>query len=336
MRIALITPYYLPSTRGNAVTVRRIEQQLQKLGCMVAVFSLESGSAELIAERVRSFSPDIVHAFNALSCGPLAGRLAAESRIPFIITMTGTDIFGSAEAAAAGNGFTAGSGAAALVFFSEEVRDSFIRAHPVQALPTAIIPQGVDLPENISAETPFTFACNFLLPAGVRAVKNLLFPFTPLAELQRCYPQTRLLLAGGVIEPEYAGKLIAAVAANPFARWLGEVAYEKMPALYNSAQVVLNSSLSEGGMANSLLEGMAYGRALLAADIEGNRSLVRNGENGFLYRDTYDFFNKAEMLLLDKQLRQRMGAAGREYVARYCSPALEAERYLELYTSCCR
>lgn len=334
MRIALVTPYYLPSTRGNAVTVRRIEQQLQQLGCRVAVFSLETATAEAIAAAARGFAPDIVHAFHAVHCGRLAAVLAAENRTPYIITMTGTDMYLRDEDATAG--LAALGDAAALVFFAPEVQQSFLRAHGELTVPTSVIPQGVVLPDSFGDEAAETAVCNFFLPAGVRAVKNLLFPFPPLAELQRRHPETRLVLAGGVIEPAYAARLLEAVAAHPFSSWLGEVAFAEMPQLYQAAHIVVNSSLAEGGMANSLLEGMAYGKPLLAAAVEGNRSLVRDGENGFLYDDAGDFLKKAELLLLDRELRRRMGAAGRAFVSRHCLPRQEAESYLQLYGACCR
>jgi hypothetical protein len=329
----LLTPHYFPSTRGNSITVRRIEQQLQLLGCTTAVFSLESASAESIAEELRRFSPDIVHAFHAVRCGELARCWAAENHIPYIITMTGTDVYASAGTAACGS-IDAIRAANALVFFAEQVREGFFRTYPQLAVPMVVIPQGVILPVTPCAESSVPAEFNFLLPAGIRAVKNLLFPFHPLAELQRRYPQVRLILAGGVIEPLYAAKLFAVISANPFAGWAGEVDFEAMPELYCSAHVVLNSSLSEGGMANSLLEGMAFGKALLAADVEGNRSLVNDSGAGLLYSGADDFSRKAEVLLFDKELRQDMGAAGRAYVRRHCSPVVEAERYLQLYTSC--
>jgi glycosyltransferase involved in cell wall biosynthesis len=140
-------------------------------------------------------------------------------------------------------------------------------------------------------------------------------------------------LAGGVIEADYAAELQAVVKGYPFASWLGEIAFERMSSLYDAAHVVLNCSLTEGGMANSLLEGMAHGRPVLASDIEGNRALVRDGENGFLFRGERDFLAKAELLLSDKGMRKRMGLAGRQLVSKYCSPSVEAERYLSLYYS---
>lgn len=314
--------------------MHRIEQQLQMLGCTVAVFSTESAATESIAAQVRSFSPDIVHAFHAARCGGLAAELAAENNTRYLITMTGTDMYGSTGNGASCCRLTVANGAAALVFFTATMKESFLRAHPELTMATAVIPQGVVVPDTVAAEPPENQGFYFLLPAGIRAVKNLLLPLTPLAKLQRRYPHTRLLLAGGIIEPEYAARLLAAVKEHPFACWLGEVPFDRMAQLYCSAHVVMNSSLSEGGMANSLLEGMAFGRALLATDIEGNRSLVSDGETGFLFRDADDLVGKAELLLRDRGLRQRMGTAGRAYVSSHCSPALEAERYLELYSLC--
>lgn len=336
MRIALITPHYQRTARGNAVTVRRIERQLQKLGCTVAVFSPESASTAAIVTGVNSFAPDVIHAFHAVHCGELAAVAAARTRLPYVVTMTGTDIYASAEDTLRARLIAAMSGAAALVFFADQVRQGFVRAHPELSVPTLVIPQGVNIPDRVSPEPADNSACNFLLPAGVRPVKNLLFPFPPLARLWQRHPQTRFILAGGILDADFAARLSTAVSVNPFAHWLGEVAFEGMAALYDSAHVVVNSSFSEGGMANSLLEGMAHGRALLAADIEGNSTLVRNGENGFLYQDADDFFAKAELLLLDRDLRCRMGSAGRDYVCAHCSPAVEAGRYLQLYAACGR
>jgi glycosyltransferase involved in cell wall biosynthesis len=103
-----------------------------------------------------------------------------------------------------------------------------------------------------------------------------------------------------------------------------------MTALYRQASVVLNTSRFEGGMANSLLEAMACSRPVLAADIEGNRSLVNDGVTGLLYRDTPEFLDKAK-LLLDLALRQRLGNAGRRLVEERHSPGREAAAYLGLY-----
>ena len=105
-----------------------------------------------------------------------------------------------------------------------------------------------------------------------------------------------------------------------------------MAALLRDADVVLNCSLSEGGMANSVLEALACGRAVLASDIAGNRSVIEDGVTGLLFRDPGDFADKAARLLGDPALRERLGEAGRERASRL-GLQQEIERYLKLYVA---
>lgn len=84
-------------------------------------------------------------------------------------------------------------------------------------------------------------------------------------------------------------------------------------------------------MANSLLEAMAHGKAVLASNVEGNSSLVADGLNGLLYSSEDDFFAKAQRYILDADLRRMLGENGRAYVLQNCLPEKEALAYLDLY-----
>jgi len=95
--------------------------------------------------------------------------------------------------------------------------------------------------------------------------------------------------------------------------------------------VVLNCSVSEGGMANSVLEALSIGRAVLASDIAGNRSLIDDGSTGFLFGDESEFERRAAELVRDPGLRERLGRAGRELVARRYSPEREIDGYCDVY-----
>jgi glycosyltransferase involved in cell wall biosynthesis len=105
-----------------------------------------------------------------------------------------------------------------------------------------------------------------------------------------------------------------------------------MPALLELADVVLNCSLSEGGMANSVLEALALGRAVLASNIAGNRSLVEDGVTGFLFDSPDELAAKADRLLKDPDLRARLGEAGRERVNARFGADREIDGYLAAYT----
>jgi glycosyltransferase involved in cell wall biosynthesis len=84
-------------------------------------------------------------------------------------------------------------------------------------------------------------------------------------------------------------------------------------------------------MANSVLEGLALGRAVLAADIPGNRALVEDGVTGVLFGTDAELEAAALRLAGDPALRARLGAAGRARVETGYPPAREIEGYLAVY-----
>jgi glycosyltransferase involved in cell wall biosynthesis len=162
-------------------------------------------------------------------------------------------------------------------------------------------------------------------------VKQPRFPLRPLERLRGRFPGLVLLYAGPVLEPDEADALFAELAGRPWARYLGAVPHPLMPALLERADVVLNCSLAEGGMANSVLEALALGRAVLASGIDGNRSVIEDGVTGLLYRGEADFAERAAALLGDPGLRRRLGEASRRYVASHLAPDRELDGYLAVY-----
>lgn len=79
--------------------------------------------------------------------------------------------------------------------------------------------------------------------------------------------------------------------------------------------VQVSSSYAEG-LSNAILEGMAAGNPVVATEIGGNPELIVHGETGFLVPPG-EVSRLAEMimrLLEDKNLRVRMGNAGRQRV----------------------
>jgi len=329
MRVAIIAPNYSGANRGNGVTVRRIERYLRAAGCDVAVFQPEKVAAGELLHRVAAYAPDCIHAFHAMHGGMPARELSARLGVPYVITITGTDLYGDGVDGTAAGLAGVLSAASGLAIFHESLKGRLLQTAAVNDAAIAVIPQGVAVPEPAPPEREGEFI--FLLPAGIRQVKNVLFALKPLAGLLEEHPRLRFRLVGPVLDERYGEKVAAALADLPFVEYGGERQFEQMADEYASAHVVLNTSLSEGGMANSLLEGMAAGRPVLAAAIEGNRSLVADGVNGLLYGDETDFALKAGRLMTDPLLRQRLGLAARHFVRENCAPVDEAQKYLALY-----
>lgn len=334
MKIALITPYYAPPVRGNAVTVRRIAAHLATAGCEAAVYSLDCLTAAQILEEIRRMKPDAIHGFHAHLGGRVAREIARVVGIPYIVTLTGSDVYESLADDRREETLAVLRGAAAIVAFDPSVKHRVVGHHPSLAAKTRIIPQGVELPgENFCwGEKRFDAGeIVFFLPAGLRPVKNAGFSLAPLAELHGEDSRVRLVVAGPVLDETYGATVLAEMARHPFVRYLGEVGHDAIGAIYRRADVVLNTSIFEGGMANSVLEAMAFGRPVLAADIEGNRSIVKEGKTGLLYRDEGEFLQKARELLRDGALRRQFGDQGRRFAEERFSAGREAAEYRELY-----
>jgi glycosyltransferase involved in cell wall biosynthesis len=334
MNVAIITPYYYPVERGTAVTVRRIGKYLTKSGCRVKLCALDAERAEEICAAAREFAPELIHAFHGHLGGRVARLTAREMGIPYLITLTGADIYEAVGDSHREETHAALREAAALTVFDGSVRKRVVDHFPSMAGKTFVIPQGVELPERECPEPGIPIPVGkfvFLLPAGLRPVKDVLFALEPLAAMYREEPGFCFILAGPVLDAGYAAEVMSRLDRYPFAHYVGGIGHDSMGCLYGKADVVLNTSCFEGGMSNSVLEAMAAGRPVLAADIERNRSIVREGVTGLLYRDADDFREKALALLTGARLRERLGENGRKMVLEEHRPEAEAEAYLKLY-----
>jgi glycosyltransferase involved in cell wall biosynthesis len=336
-RVALLTPFAFPSVRGNAVTVERIVSGLRDHGIPHRVWDLSAAGDAVTEHEVETYRPALVHAFHAFRVGPLALRLARRAEIPLIVTLTGTDanhdLFDPERAAVVRRVL---EGAAAITAFHESIAARVAAALPDVRDRLAIVPQAVRLeqrePFDLHARWPLPpDRVLFLVPAGIRMVKQPLLPLRALDTLAHAHPTLRLLYAGPMLDPGEGEALTRALQGRSWARYIGTVPHAQMASLITQADVVLNSSISEGGMANSVLEALALGRAVLASDIEGNRTLIEHGVTGLLFREAADLADGAARLLGDPALRSRLGAAGRALVERLYPPHRELEGYLRVY-----
>ena len=337
MRAALLTPFGFPSVRGNAITVNRVAHGLRERGVELRVWDCSITSPSRLEAEIEAYRPRLIHAFHAYRVGPLALRLARSLEVPLLVTITGTDgnhdLFDAERAQTVRRVL---EGASAVVVFHDSMREKIVGALPDLAARMQVIPQSVRLEEGPPyplaerVELP-AGATMFLFPAGIRMVKNPFFPLAPVDRLVKRFPGIRLLYAGPILDHAEGAQLLDALAGRPWAAYLGAVPHRQMRSLLEAAHVALNCSISEGGMANSVLEAMACARPVLASNIEGNRSLVEDGVSGFLFTEPEEFEAKAARLVEDPALRRRMGLTAQSRVLALYPPEREIEGYLAQY-----
>jgi hypothetical protein len=331
LRIALVTPAPLDAPRGNAVTVARIADGLGARGLDVRVWEAGVEGAE---HRMQE-PPNVIHAFHAYHSGPEACALAKACGAPLVVTLTGTDV--SEHLAHPSTATTVRDvlrRAAAVTGFHASVLATVRDAAPEIDGRLAVVPQSVRFPEPDPAAAPIpaiTGAPCVLFPAGIRPVKRPTFPLVPLDAIARRHAGLHLWYVGPSIDPDEMRRLEEALAPRPWAHYLGAVPHQAMPDLLGASDIVLNCSVSEGGMPNAVAEALALGRAVLAADIPGNRSLIEDGVTGYLFASPAELAEKADRLIRDAELRRDLGDAGRRLVTTRFTPAAEIEGYLAVY-----
>jgi len=113
--------------------------------------------------------------------------------------------------------------------------------------------------------------------------------------------------------------------------YLGHV--EDVPALWEASNIsVLPSSYGEG-IPKSLIEAAACSRPIVATDTPGCREIVKDSVNGLLVppKNTQALADAIRTLLNDKNLRQKMGQAGRKLVEQELSEAIVIKATLDCY-----
>ena len=326
MKIVLAAPNY-PQPRGNTVTVRRMAANLEQLGVETRIVSTtgENRAASLP-------SADLIHGFHAYYFHQFLQSLD-DLTVPYIITMTGTDLNVDLFDPEKREGvLSALAGAKAIHVFDQSAQDLLLKEAPEFEGKVFAIAQGAS---SFAEGSPLfqkedgTFL--FVLPAGIRQVKNIPFAVSALEKLHQIYPHLRLWLVGPVLEEAEAQTVLALTEKHAgWIRYLGELPHEQMGAVYEQADAVLNTSLSEGQPA-AILEAMGYGLSVLVSDVQGNNGMVDHGKTGYLYNGQNEFLEYAEQLMNNKEVRQRIGQQAKHYAADEHSALHEAEALLKIY-----
>src|SRR5438132_1224239 len=266
-RVALLTPFAFPSVRGNAVTAARVARGLRARGVGLDVWDTSLRPEATVEAEVEAFRPTLVHAFHAYRAGPLALRLARRAEIPLVVTLTGTDanhdLFDPERASVVRRVL---EGASRLTAFHDSIAERVAGALPDLRDRLVVVPQSalLDTTEPFDRGPRWHLPPErdlFIFPAGIRMVKRPRFPLEPLERLVARRPRVRLLYVGPTLDADEGDALRRALERRPWARWIGPVPHAEMGALLATGDVVLNCSISEGGMANSVLEALALGRA---------------------------------------------------------------------------
>ncbi|MBI5178473.1 MAG: glycosyltransferase family 4 protein [Nitrospinae bacterium] len=125
-------------------------------------------------------------------------------------------------------------------------------------------------------------------------------------------PEAVLMIAGGGLEFARLNSMAKELGIGKSVRFEGDVTSRlKLAALYAGCDLFCLPSRHETfGLV--FLEAMAAGKPVVALDSTAAPEVVRNGVDGLLVRDETELAEAIVSLLRDGQLREKMGASGKE------------------------
>ncbi|MDL4842261.1 glycosyltransferase [Aquibacillus rhizosphaerae] len=326
MKVVLVTPNF-HQPRGNTITVQRIADGLKSMNVDTEIVSTTEDTE-------MTFLPeaDVVHGFHAYKFYSFMEKLDVKPK-SYVLTLTGTDLNHNLfDKKTRPDVLTCLRNSVAIHVFNEEAKQTLLSEVPEVKEKTFMVPQGTEILHDTKADyqkQENTFL--FVLPAGIRKIKNVPAAIEMMEKLHQKYNHVRLCLVGPILEKE-EGKIVSEMVEdnNDWIDYLGQLPHEKMGTIYYQADCVLNTSHSEG-QSSAILEAMAHGLPALVSDNQGNRSIVSHEKTGFIYQNSDQFLDYAEKIMNNNTLRYKIGESAKEYISQNHSSESEIKRLLKIY-----
>lgn len=282
---------------------------------------------------IRLFQPDIVHAHYATSYGLIGALIGFH---PYIISVWGSDVFDFPRKSFLHKG---------ILKFNLAKADKVLSTSHVMARettlytdkPIEVTPFGIDvnifcpkkeesvfLPEDIVVGTVKTletkYGIEYLVEAFALVIRK--HPDLPL----------KLLIVGGGSQEELLCFKARELQIDKKTTFTGKIPYTEVQKWHRMLSVSVSVSNSESfGVA--VIEASACEKPVVVSNVGGLPEVVEDGVTGIIVppRDAEATAAAIERLVLDKNLRRKMGKAGRRRVEKLFNWAENVEQMLGIY-----
>jgi glycosyltransferase involved in cell wall biosynthesis len=267
---------------------------------------------------IRSFKPDIMHAHFATSYG-LIGALAGFQ--PFVLSVWGADIFDFPHQS---------------VLHKELIKYNLKKAHTILSTghimaqeignystkAVEVTPFGIDLTLFKPRPVETLFDENDIVIGTVKTLEPkygleyLIKAFKILKVKHRALP-LKLLIVGGGSQEQDLKKLVKELQIENDTIFTGRVSYDQISNYHNMLSIfVALSVLDSESFGVAVIEASACEKPVVVSNVGGLPEVVENDVTGFIVppRQPDKAAEAIEKLILDKDLRVKMGRAGRERV----------------------
>ena len=289
-----------------------------------------------VIRKIKQLKPDIVHAHMT---APLYGHPALKCGIPTIITVHGIigeeskywhGIHGKLKSIISnpmeGCVFR---NARHMTVVSNYVRTKIEKRcrGKITVIPNGINPDFFNIENN-------EIEYRLLTVGGIEPRKDLLSILKAIELVKMHIPHVKLHIVGRIRKKIYYESLIEYIKNNDLSEniiFKHEIDNESLKKEFSECSVFVFPSLEES-FGIVLAEAEASGKPVIASNIGGIPDVVDDNKTGFLIRgnNVDDFAEKILILLNNKNLRHKMGTAGKEKASEFLNECI-AEKFHELY-----
>lgn len=174
---------------------------------------------------------------------------------------------------------------------------------------------------------------NFLSNRNFEELYNVGCVFRAFEIIQKIYADAKLIVAGDGAEREKLHQLAKELKLENV-EFVGRIAPNEMPELYNKSDIYLNSPNIDN-MPNSVIEAFAAGTPVVSTDAGGIPYICKSGETALLVaaNDFEALAREAIRLLEDDELAQKIITKAHEECVKYSWENVR-EKWLETYRKC--
>lgn len=116
-----------------------------------------------------------------------------------------------------------------------------------------------------------------------------------------------------------------------FVKWNGDTEVEDLFKLDAGVMPLVDDKWTEGKCGFKLIQYMSLGIPAVASPAGVNKIIVDHGENGFLATEPGEWEQYLRELIVDADLRQKMGSAGRQKIVNEYSIPSQAQKFINLF-----
>jgi glycosyltransferase involved in cell wall biosynthesis len=124
---------------------------------------------------------------------------------------------------------------------------------------------------------------------------------------------THLIIVGGGSDEGRLKGLVKKFGIEEKVKFTGYVPYDQVPKYYASVDIVVYPTLYEP-LGNVVLESMAAGKPIIATNVDGIPEIFEEGTGFLIKPEQTELEEKLRVLLMNEQLRKKMGEKGKEMV----------------------